>query len=288
MRKPRSAYLDGEADFLRRPSRTRYVRRHRPCNALWPLSGRPSSKEVGAASSTRPRIYVPQPHRAAYAGRAYVGRIRLRKKAGRDMRSPAHGIGNNRKADVVIAPQHPDRKAHASILRIFIANFVANEEIRIVVECDGHDFHEKTKEQAARDKSRERDLRSGGVEGACGLPDRMIWRDHKACARHAAKLVTNEIEAQLRRRGLLDARSGMIAGEKDGEHKYKMARTFSGSDCFRCRPRLGFQRRCGCMCKGSSGRISPEDGSSPRRHDRLGTEAFSKPNRRRYRTSHWS
>lgn len=28
----------------------------------------------------------------------------------------------------------------------------------IVVECDGHDFHEKTKEQAARDKARDRVL----------------------------------------------------------------------------------------------------------------------------------
>lgn len=28
----------------------------------------------------------------------------------------------------------------------------------IVVECDGHDFHEKTKDQAARDKSRDRDM----------------------------------------------------------------------------------------------------------------------------------
>lgn len=28
--------------------------------------------------------------------------------------------------------------------------------LRIVVECDGHDYHERTKEQAARDKSRDR------------------------------------------------------------------------------------------------------------------------------------
>ena|SRR3990167_5083914 len=30
--------------------------------------------------------------------------------------------------------------------------------LKIVVECDGHDFHEKTKEQARRDKSRDREL----------------------------------------------------------------------------------------------------------------------------------
>lgn len=31
------------------------------------------------------------------------------------------------------------------------------------VECDGHDFHEKTKEQAARDKARDRYLNSRGL-----------------------------------------------------------------------------------------------------------------------------
>ena len=34
----------------------------------------------------------------------------------------------------------------------------------LVVECDGHDFHEKTKEQASRDKERDRVLQS------CGYP----------------------------------------------------------------------------------------------------------------------
>lgn len=32
-----------------------------------------------------------------------------------------------------------------------------------VIECDGHDFHERTKEQAARDKSRDRDLLMAGL-----------------------------------------------------------------------------------------------------------------------------
>lgn len=35
---------------------------------------------------------------------------------------------------------------------------LANRQMHLVVECDGHDFHEKTKEQAARDKKRDRDL----------------------------------------------------------------------------------------------------------------------------------
>lgn len=34
--------------------------------------------------------------------------------------------------------------------------------IRFVAECDGHDFHERTKEQARRDKSRDRELMAHG------------------------------------------------------------------------------------------------------------------------------
>lgn len=34
--------------------------------------------------------------------------------------------------------------------------------IRIVIECDGHAFHERTKDQAARDKRRDRDLQTAG------------------------------------------------------------------------------------------------------------------------------
>ncbi len=35
-------------------------------------------------------------------------------------------------------------------------------KIKIAIECDGHDFHEKTKEQAQRDKEKDRILQSNG------------------------------------------------------------------------------------------------------------------------------
>lgn len=34
----------------------------------------------------------------------------------------------------------------------------------LAIECDGHDFHEKTKEQVAKDKARDRDLKINGVD----------------------------------------------------------------------------------------------------------------------------
>lgn len=51
----------------------------------------------------------------------------------------------------------------------------------LAVECDGHDFHEKTKEQAARDKSRDRDLTELGVR-VLRFTGAEIWRDPLRCA----------------------------------------------------------------------------------------------------------
>lgn len=39
-----------------------------------------------------------------------------------------------------------------------------SERIRIIVECDGHEFHEKTKQQAAKDKARDRELTKLGYK----------------------------------------------------------------------------------------------------------------------------
>lgn len=49
------------------------------------------------------------------------------------------------------------------------ADFIAaanpeRDTCRVVVECDGHDFHERTKEQAARDRSRDRDMQAAGFK----------------------------------------------------------------------------------------------------------------------------
>jgi very-short-patch-repair endonuclease len=100
--------------------------------------------------------------------------------------------------DVVIAPQYQIGR-HRVDFAIFI-NIVANEEIRIVVECDGHNFHEKTKVQAARDKSRNRDLQIAGWK-VLSFTGSEIWQDRTRCAAIVAELVKKDIEAQLCRRG---------------------------------------------------------------------------------------
>ncbi len=46
----------------------------------------------------------------------------------------------------------------------------------MIVECDGHDFHEKTKEQARRDKQRDRFLQSKGFK-VLRFTGSEIWAD---------------------------------------------------------------------------------------------------------------
>lgn len=51
----------------------------------------------------------------------------------------------------------------------------------MVVECDGHAFHEKTKEQARRDKKRDRFFQSKGYK-VLRFTGSEIWADPEACA----------------------------------------------------------------------------------------------------------
>lgn len=52
---------------------------------------------------------------------------------------------------------------------------------KIVVECDGHNFHERTKEQAQRDRARDRDLQNAGYR-VFRFTGSEIYRDAFRCA----------------------------------------------------------------------------------------------------------
>lgn len=58
----------------------------------------------------------------------------------------------------------------------------------MIVECDGHAFHEKTKEQARKDKQRDRFLQSKGYK-VLRFAGSEIWADPRECA--------NEVYSQL-------------------------------------------------------------------------------------------
>jgi len=61
----------------------------------------------------------------------------------------------------------------------------------VIVECDGHDFHERTKEQAARDRSRDR---RASLSGATVLrfTGSEIWNDPLGCAEQVMRWFITE------------------------------------------------------------------------------------------------
>ena len=80
------------------------------------------------------------------------------------------------------------------------------QEIRVVIECDGHEFHEKTKKQAARDKKRDRDMQIAGWT-VLRFAGSEIWNDIGACSNQVSEFVWNKIDEQL-------VASGLIRGPK--------------------------------------------------------------------------
>lgn len=64
-------------------------------------------------------------------------------------------------------------------------NWRNGKVFRLVVECDGHDFHERTKDQAERDRSRDRMFQEKGW-GIFRFTGSEIWRDPMGCAMQVA------------------------------------------------------------------------------------------------------
>jgi len=66
------------------------------------------------------------------------------------------------------------------------------------VECDGHEFHEKTKEQVARDKLRDRRIQAAG-HPILRFAGSEIWNDPFLCAQQIQEFVDNrDAPAELR------------------------------------------------------------------------------------------
>lgn len=76
----------------------------------------------------------------------------------------------------LITPQ-----AHIGNYRVDFLIKDSETGITAVVECDGHDFHERTKEQARKDRSRDRELQAKGYL-VLRYTGSEIWRDPWKCA----------------------------------------------------------------------------------------------------------
>lgn len=69
---------------------------------------------------------------------------------------------------------------------------MSDKKYNFAIECDGHDFHEKTKEQAARDKARERNLMSEGYI-FIRFTGSEIWNDPSKCASDIVNIISKTV-----------------------------------------------------------------------------------------------
>lgn len=70
---------------------------------------------------------------------------------------------------------------------------------RFAVECDGHDFHERTKEQAAHDRKRDRALLTEGIP-TLRFTGSEIWRDPIGCGDQVAGYIAASV-AEFAKKG---------------------------------------------------------------------------------------
>ena len=74
----------------------------------------------------------------------------------------------------------------------FIPVIYKNQENKcFIVECDGHDFHQKTKEQVERDNTRMRDLQKEGYE-IIKFSGTEIWHRPYKCASEILNIILSK------------------------------------------------------------------------------------------------
>lgn len=83
-----------------------------------------------------------------------------------------------------------------AVIRSYRIDFLVVGKYRgpiiVAVECDGHEWHERTPTQAQRDKSRDRVLQSLGMQ-VLRFTGREIWQNPDKCALEVATALDAEI-----------------------------------------------------------------------------------------------
>jgi hypothetical protein len=91
--------------------------------------------------------------------------------------------------------------------------------VRAVIECDGHDYHERTKEQAAHDRARDREMQRLGYL-VLRFTGSEIWRDPIGCALVALQTVDQAQHAQRSEAfGLPQGKPGPVGWEFFRAHR---------------------------------------------------------------------
>lgn len=76
---------------------------------------------------------------------------------------------------------------------------------RVVVECDGHDYHERSKEQAQRDKARDRFMVTDGIT-VLRFTGSEIYRNAAGCREQIERVLANSFESAAISAGLMSGR----------------------------------------------------------------------------------
>lgn len=102
---------------------------------------------------------------------------------------------------VFIIPQH-----EIAGCRVDVALYVGDNVggwIALAIECDGHDFHARTKEQARRDRARDRAITAAGF-----VPIRFtgseLYRDAASCVLEIMEIVQQKTEERWHVAGMAD------------------------------------------------------------------------------------
>jgi len=98
-----------------------------------------------------------------------------------------------------LRPQEPvkTRRGEYRVDVLVTVAMPGGSELKLAVECDGHDFHERTKEQAAHDKRRDRALTEIGLR-LVRFTGSEIWRDPWACAEEVCDVLRAMISERER------------------------------------------------------------------------------------------
>lgn len=99
-------------------------------------------------------------------------------------------------AEVEVYEGRPKERLYRVDLLVRLTKFISavdSIEYAFAIECDGHDYHERTKEQAARDRQRERDLMNHGI-AVIRFTGSEIYDDPFGCAREAIQIMEHYVQ----------------------------------------------------------------------------------------------
>lgn len=99
-------------------------------------------------------------------------------------------------SSILIEPQFKVDKYRIDFRIIYRPHSDIEPSTEILVECDGHNFHERTKEQATRDRSKDRNLQALGYR-VLRYTGSEIWRDPLKCAIESLQCLSNDLQATI-------------------------------------------------------------------------------------------